>query len=348
MKMNLPRAPEPSLSSPSSGCPACSATAEAVFVEEHFDRIGAKSYRLQRCPSCGVVFAEPREVVGADWYVKSAPIRDRERRPAPETDWRYQQFFSDGLTVGRLLDIGCGDGGFMVMAKNRGFAPTGFDYDERVVDLARSKGLEDVHVMEFSAFIAGRRSAEFDAATLFDVLEHTPEPAWFLGHIKRLLKPGAYVAITLPNGLRPLPWGREEHDFPPHHFTRWTPRALKGFLERQGFAVVRQEADALTLRYLSDHFFFHRLMPGVLALARRALFGRRSATEGRTLSELYASAGGAKAGALGDKLIRQRIVDAARLTFQWLSAPAALALRGCYRLSRPHSGQYLYTLARLM
>lgn len=326
------------------GCPACSSQAKSGFVEEHWDSIGAQRYRLLECPDCGVVYSEPRRAVGADWYAKSAPLRAVETRPAPGTDWRFKQFFRDAVPSGRLLDVGCGEGDFLALAARRGYAPTGFDYDARVVAAARAKGLLDVHAAEFSDFVSSRRPAEFDAATLFDVLEHVPEPAWFFERIQRLLKPDAYVAITLPNALRPLPWGREEHDFPPHHFTRWTPQALRSFLERQGFEVVRQNASTLKLRYLSDHFFFHKLMPGALALARRALFGKQ-AMQNATLTELYARNGTANA-ALGDKIRRQRLVDAARDAFQWLSAPAALGLRIYFRSREPLGGDCLYTLAR--
>ena len=51
--------------------------------------------------------------------------------------------------------------------------------------------------------------------------------------------------MTLPNALRPLPFVREQHDYPPHHFTRWTPEAMRGFLEREGFSVVHQDAGSL-------------------------------------------------------------------------------------------------------
>ncbi len=315
------------------------------FVENHFDHYGGRSYRLFRCRVCAVVSTEPRTAVGADWYVKATPLRDRESRPPPESDWRFQQFLSDRLTPGRLLDVGCGDGGFLRLAAGHGFAPIGFDYDARVVAQAKARGL-DACAMEFSDFIAGCKPGEFDFVTMFDVLEHTPEPAWFFGQVKRLIRPGGHVVITLPNALRPLPWGREEHDFPPHHFTRWTPDAMKDFLEREGFEVIRQEAGALKLRYLCDHFFFYRLMPNVLALARRVLFGKPAEGTGATLTELYDRAGGAKAGMLGDKMRRQKIINAARCSFQCLFAPVGLCLKTYYCSREPRSGDCLFTLAR--
>ena len=324
-------------------CPACESEAPLSFVEDHYDRIGKKPYRLLSCPDCGVVSSEPREAVGAEWYAAAAPLRALEKKPAAESDWRFQQFLSEKVPPGKILDVGCGDGSFMDLARIAGFSPSGFDYDERVTAQARAKGLSDAHTMEFSKFCKSRKPGEFDAATFFDVLEHTPEPAWFFGEVKRLLKPGAYVAITLPNGLRPLPWGREEHDFPPHHFTRWTPESMRRFLERQGFEVVRQEAGTLKLRYLSDHFFFYRVMPQLIAGAKKLLFRE---AKGATLSELYDKAGGGQARGLADKGRRQRLVNAARFAFQISFTPAALAMKAYYRSRQKLCGDSLYTLAR--
>lgn len=310
-------------------------------MEEHLDRIGGKKYRLLLCLDCGVVSSEPRDPVGADWYARLAPARVETSRstlhgPAPERDWRFRQFFSDRLPPGRLLDVGCGGGGFMALAAGRGFQPVGFDYDDRVVAEARKKGL-DVHCADFEYFMAGRQAGEFDVITLFDVLEHTPEPAWFLGKLKRLLKAGGHVALTMPNSQRPIPFEREEHDYPPHHFTRWSPAAMRAFLERNGFEVLRQDAATLQLRYLTDHVFFYRVVPGLLGPARRLL------------AKDAAPGGGPGPGAdpLLEKARRQRLVDLARFSFQILAAPLAALWRLAWRSRQAECGDCLYTLARL-
>ncbi len=279
--------------------------------------------------------------VGPEWYEKCAPLRGREKRPEPGGDWRFKTFLEEGLPPGRILDVGCGDGGFLAAAQEAGWTGVGFDYETRMIALGKGRGVE-VHAEEFSAFCGSRAPGEFDAITLFDVLEHTPEPLKLLNLLKPLLRKGGHVALTLPNALRPIPFTREEHDYPPHHFTRWTPEAMKGFLERNGFVVVRQDAGTLKLGYLSDHVFFYAVMPFVLKLAKRVLFGKAGAA--KTVSELY-SAGGA-AGALSDKSRRQALVDAAKLPLRLVTWPVAAAMWLYYRATRPLPGDCLYTLAR--
>lgn len=241
----------------------------------------------------------------------------------------------------------------MRLARARGFTPAGFDYEERMVALARARGIADAECREFGAYCRGRADGEFDFVTLFDVLEHAPEPAAFLTEVRRLLKPGGYLAVTLPNALRPLPWGREEHDYPPHHFTRWTPNALKAFLVDHGFRIVRVDAAHLMISHLADHFYFNVLAPRFLAVARRLLFGRGAPDA--PLTTLYAEASAAgvapqgwRAGlrGLADKRLRQRLVDAFKFICAPLSYCVAAYLFVWYRSRRDDCGNVLFALAQ--
>ena len=98
----------------------------------------------------------------------------------------------------------------------------------------------------------------------------------------------------------------------------------------------------LRLAYLSDHICFYAVMPCVLGLAKRILFG--AASEGKTITELYQTTG--KAGALSDKSVRQKLVDVAKIAMRIVTWPAACVLWLYYRATRPNPGDCLYTLAR--
>lgn len=329
-----------------SPCPACGAAGPFPKVEEWRDPVAGGRYALHDCPSCGVVFTEPRVEVGADWYEKAAPLRAKEERPRPELDWRFASFLSEPGAPGRLLDVGCGDGAFLELAQSRGWRGLGFDYETRMIELARRRGVEVV-ATDFATFCRGRAAGEFDAVTLFDVLEHTPEPGRLLDLLRPLLKKGGLLALTMPNADRPLPFVREEHDYPPHHYTRWTAAAMRGFLEARGFRVERQDAGHLKVAYLNDHIFFFALMPFVLAAAKRVLFRGRA---GATVTELYAAsaaaAHGAEPGGLADPAVRARLVSWLRLACGLLTYPAAFVMTAYYRATRELAGDCLYTLAR--
>jgi SAM-dependent methyltransferase len=214
-----------------------------------------------------------------------------------------------------------------------------------VIEHARAKGL-DAHARDYADFLKTRSAKEFDAVTLFDVLEHAPEPRELLGLIKPVLKRGGRLAITFPNAARPILFRREDYDYPPHHFTRWNVHALRGFLEGEGFEIETLETVGPSVRFFSEILFDGLIAPGALALARRALFGRGA--EG-SITGLYTAAPSAAEsgprGFLGDKARRQALVDAFKAACRIVTYPAGLILALAYRL-RKDSGEYLYCLAR--
>jgi SAM-dependent methyltransferase len=321
-------------------CPACGASGNFVFVEERRDPIGGVLYRLHRCAACALVFSWPRDPVGPDWYEKAAPLRVSERRLPPARDWRFRRFLDAGLPAGRVLDVGCGDGGFLELAASRGWKPVGVDYDERVVARARAKGL-DASARDYESFLRARAEGEFDAATLFDVLEHAPDPRALLALIRPVLKRGGSLAVTFPNDSRPALFAREEYDYPPHHFTRWNALALRGFLEREGFSVTELTAIGPTALWFSETLYYGLIAPPALALARRLLFGAGAKA---TVTELYAAGAGAPA-ALSDGGRRRRLADAFKRACRVVTYPAGALLAAVWRL-KPDGGEYLYALAR--
>ncbi len=330
-------------------CPSCEGSRAAVFVEERRDHVGGVSYRLYRCSQCGLVYCDPRDPVGPEWYEKAAPRRAVETRSAPRRDARFAWFLGAGLPPGRLLDVGCGGGGFMTAASARGWTATGVDYEERMIALARAEG-RDAYCQDFRAFLKGRSAKEFDAVVLFDVLEHDPEPRGLLAAIKPVLKRGGHIAVTLPNESRPAWFGREDFDYPPHHFTRWNVDALRSFLQREGFTVVDLRTVGPSVRWFSEVMFYGLIAPSAVRAARRALFGPQS--EG-TLTDLYAVASPAPPDAapdglkiyLADPARRQRAANIFKYACRVLTYPVAAVLALACRL-RPRSGEYLYCLAR--
>ncbi|MGH7774758.1 MAG: class I SAM-dependent methyltransferase, partial [Candidatus Binatia bacterium] len=98
---------------------------------------------------------------------------------------------------GPMLDFGCNFGHFLVMAREAGWSPVGFDPYETGAKIARSKGF-DVRC-GWSLDEAGFANKHFAAITANDVFCVVWDPIATIGTFHRLLKPGGTLAMRLTN-----------------------------------------------------------------------------------------------------------------------------------------------------
>ena len=97
---------------------------------------------------------------------------------------------------GRLLDLGCGDGSYLALARSCGWQVEGLDPDAGAVANAARLGL---HVRQGGIEqLAGERF-RFDVITLCHVIEHVPNPVEVLAACHALLKPGGQLWLETPN-----------------------------------------------------------------------------------------------------------------------------------------------------
>lgn len=225
-------------------CPLCGSAADKLFVRER------KGYSLWDCPDCGAGFCEPFKNPGAAYYEHN---RDMYSVKVEETtdpmSFEYDEalaLLSRSLPRGaKVLDVGCGAGGFLHRARAAGFSVSGVDFNAERAQALSARGFSVFHgsLPDF-----GRRdgAGTFDAVTMFEVLEHLDDLAAWLDAAKSLLKPGGLLIVGTPNRERRFdPFqgpGLEDVDFPPHHLTRWNASALTRALARAGFEVTECRA----------------------------------------------------------------------------------------------------------
>lgn len=143
---------------------------------------------------------------------------------------------------GRLLDVGCGNGQFVLHARDAGWEAEGIDVDEQAVAVGehlRAGRIED------------EPAETYDAITLSHVIEHVPDPVSTLRAVRRALKPGGRVWLATPNlqspGHRAL--GRRWlHLDPPRHLALFTGASLRRALGAAGFTDVGHHRTALDAR----------------------------------------------------------------------------------------------------
>ncbi len=105
------------------------------------------------------------------------------------------------LPKGRFIDVGCGAGLTVGIAKQLGWDAMGLEVDPAAVNEAQKTGL---NILEGTYEQLANYSGQFDCIMSSHVLEHVHDPLDMLTKIKAALKPGGLLLLTLPNSLSAL------------------------------------------------------------------------------------------------------------------------------------------------
>jgi len=108
----------------------------------------------------------------------------------------YLQTLNRHGSPGRLLDLGCGNGDFLMLAREAGWEAYGVEISEPSLREAESRS--GVKVFS-SLYPLSDKQEFFDVITMWEFIEHLPSPDRFFGGILPLLRPGGLVALTTPN-----------------------------------------------------------------------------------------------------------------------------------------------------
>lgn len=136
----------------------------------------------------------------------------------------------------RLLDIGCGDGEFLIIARDIGFDVQGLEVDPVSRAVAQKAGLT-VHPGPFPGSTLEPNS--YDHVTMSHVLEHFHDPAAALQEAFNLLKPGGRIWVKVPNLAALSHEHFKKNAFlldPPRHLVMFDGVSLTALLSKIGFA----------------------------------------------------------------------------------------------------------------
>jgi SAM-dependent methyltransferase len=258
-------------------------------------------YDIVRCSSCGLAFASPR-----------APTETILSRYGPEYFWneylpalgvvegRYDLSAFDaryapllallaGAPGRRLVEMGCGAGFFLKAAERAGWHTYGIELSDEGSRFAREKLALDVR--RETAENMTLTPASFDAAVMFDTIEHLFDPRAVVQMLGRALVPGGLLLIGTPNfqALSRFILGRDWAVLSPlEHLYYFEEPTLRALLEGCGFDAVRfvREHAAWTPQETMNHRYTHA--PDGL---RARACGVLSRTGGRTLARALQRAG---------------------------------------------------------
>jgi len=181
---------------------------------------------LWKCQNCRFEFSDSN-LAGNAFFYQELQAQSSNYYPDASPEFLRAVRFAKRHSVKQILDVGCGGGAFLNLAKAAGLSTFGVELNPNAGELARKAGHEVYEVL-VSDLIKENKPPQFDMVTAWQVLEHVSDPVLFLRECSCLVKTGGYLAIAVPfaDGIfRLCPY--DPHQWPPHHVSRWRLRDLK-------------------------------------------------------------------------------------------------------------------------
>jgi len=161
---------------------------------------------------------------------------------------------------GNLLDVGCGLGEILDVARRYGFCTFGVELNSRRAAEAAKKGHNiQVGVLSPSTF----EGVQFDVVILSHIIEHLLNPEQLLRSVRERLRENGLLYIATPNfgGMICAIEGSHSRSFsPPVHIAYFTLHSLKHLLENCGFSLIRHTTFTSSYLHTKDSLsYFLRL-----------------------------------------------------------------------------------------
>ena len=160
---------------------------------------------------------------------------------------------AEGMTPGRVLDLGCNDGHLAAELRRRGHHVTG-------IDLAAHEGVKervDRFVQaDLDAGLPVEVKGPFDLVLAADVLEHVRQPEALLAQLRPMIAPAGRVLASVPNFGHWYPrsrvaLGRFDYDrrgiLDRDHVRFFTRRSFERLVHGAGYTATRRSATGLPL-----------------------------------------------------------------------------------------------------
>lgn len=236
-------------------------------------------WALRQCLDCGSAYLSPRptdetiHLAYRDYYTHDSPKASRHsslrrRLVNGYKNWRWGNHFGPGSSLGviliyllpmfrsrihrdmrhlpalpadggRLLDVGFGDGTFLITARSMGWDVVGVDADPEVIKNARVLGLT---AYQGGVEVLTGMDDSFDVITMSHVIEHLADPMAAIRRSYALLKSGGQIWLETPNidSLGHLRFGRDWRGLEaPRHLVLFSSASLKRALLHAGFVRVK-------------------------------------------------------------------------------------------------------------
>jgi 2-polyprenyl-3-methyl-5-hydroxy-6-metoxy-1,4-benzoquinol methylase len=211
---------------------------------------GVSQMELFRCAGCSISFFTPLYLAGSPQMYSQLANHGGYYLAQK---WEYHAALADLRGRERILEIGCGSGNFMQLAKEKeGLSIEGVEQNAEAIREAARRGF---HVRETTIEDAAKESpGVYDAICAFQVFEHIAKPREFLDACCRLLRPKGLLILGVPNQNSYVRHMINPLDMPPHHMTRWTEEPLRRLQSHFPLRLVRTACEPLPDNQIEMYF----------------------------------------------------------------------------------------------
>lgn len=208
-----------------------------------------------KCSSCGLMRTSPRptpSTIGAYYPDHYGPYLGTRVGPSGKPSRADRVLKSIGrlifkvnsealpkLGIGRMLEVGCASGAFLHRMAGKGWSVQGIEFSESAASAARALGYS-VHTGSLES--APIEDEPFDLIVGWMVIEHLHDPVGALRKLRAAAKPGAWLAISVPNAgslefrIFKKNWYALQL---PNHLHHFTPATIRRMFEAAGWKIER-------------------------------------------------------------------------------------------------------------
>jgi SAM-dependent methyltransferase len=236
------------------GCPVCGSSDLKLYLDGSRHSLDHSAFgssrtdlsvgRILRCANCSLGFSQTRP---SDEQLKNlygrldAAVYESETAGRLRTAQLHLKILKRYASrPGQLLDIGCASGGFAAACVDAGWNVTGLEPSEGLSGQAKQLLKDRARILTATLQEADLAPLSFDAVTMWDVLEHVPDPVSFFRKGASLLKPGGLLLVNVPN-LDSIPARVLRHRWPlllPEHLNYFNPQSLRACARLSGVELL--------------------------------------------------------------------------------------------------------------
>ena len=252
-------------------CPVCgqNAIADKFVVKDY--TVSGEEYMLQHCTACSFVFTQDvpsQEEIGTYYASQNYISHSNTQKGIVNNLYHKVRKITlaskrklveniTGITKGNHLDVGCGTGAFLNEMKTAGWNITGLEPD----DTARKNAQELFNIQPQASHELFNLSVEnYDAITMWHVLEHVHQLHEYVAQLKILLKPKGKLFIAVPNYTAydadhyQRFWAAYDV---PRHLYHFSPDSMRVLMEKHGLQVLQTKPmwfDSFYVSMLSEQY----------------------------------------------------------------------------------------------